>query len=142
VSARGHGDFVGAGSLAYPAWEAAHPAETAKTILRNQSYFHGWGYSGSVEGRIKLGPLHLRGRAFYGWYDSQEGLDRRPHWLTVDLDASTEVAFYDGAVLLRPPTVPLAFGIRAGVRHWRSRAGDVVRKERLLTRGAELSFAF
>ena len=142
VSARAHPDFAGVGALAYSDWANANPRERGKAILLKQGYFYGWGGSGELSGRLTLGPQLMQGAVFYGRYRSQEGLERQPEKLTVDVPAGADVHFCRGSLRLQPSDLPVAFGVSAAVRRWDSWVGGFRRQTRMLSRGLHASVRF
>jgi hypothetical protein len=142
VRARANPDFVGAGASAYADWQAANRGQRGKSILRKQGYFHGWGGSAGADGRLRVGPLELRGRVLYGWYDSQEGLDRAPEIVTAEVSASTRHLSYQAALLLAPEAVPVAVGLAAEGRRYRSRVAEFTRDDSLVMRGLQVAVTF
>jgi hypothetical protein len=138
VRGRASPDFAGAGATAYGDWSAANPDETAKSILRKQGYFFGWGGSARVQGQLRFGPLLARGRLFYGRYTSDEGQDRAPELITVDVPADAEHLEFGGALLLSPRDVPVGLGVYGEGRRHRSWVGGFSRTDRVMARGFTL----
>ena len=143
LSARAHPDYVGAGVLGlYPEWTAAHPGERGKHVTRIQGYYYGWGGSGELAARLRVGPVLLRGQVFYGQYRSEEGNNRWQEKITMDVPMGTELLFYQGDVSLQPPGSPVAVGVGASVRHWETWVGELHRRAHLLSRGLQVSARF
>jgi hypothetical protein len=142
VSARAHPDFAGIGALAYSDWAEAYPDERGKAILLKQGYFYGWGASGELSGRLALGPVRLQAELFYGRYRSQDGLERQPEKLTVDVPAEAELLRYRGSLALEPPELPLSVGVSAAARRWDSQVGGFTRRARAVSRGLYAAFRF
>ncbi len=138
VRGRASADFVGAGASAYADWEAANPDEVGKSILRKQGYFFGWGGSARVRASLNVGPFSLRGRVFYGRYTSDEGQDRAPELVTIEVPADAEHLEYGGALLLSPPEVPVAVGPFGEGRRYRSWVGGFSRTERIMAQGVTI----
>ncbi len=142
VGARVHPDFAGVGGLAYSDWAKANPDERGKAILLKQGYFYGWGGSGEFFGRLAVGPLRLAAAVLYGKYRSQDGLERQPEKMTVDVPAGAEVLSYRGSLRVQPPELPLELGVSAEMRRWGSWVGDHHRSTRMLSRGLQISMRF
>lgn len=87
VSARAQLVFGGAYAQAYDAWQGAHPEARAKTVLRKQGYYFGWGALTELGLRFAVGPLELEGHAGYVMLDSREGLDRSQEEVDFDIEA-------------------------------------------------------
>lgn len=135
-------DFVGVGAFGYEQWQAAHPGELGKHILRNQGYHYAWGGSGLIEAEAAIGPLELDGAVFLGRWRSQEGLNRWQERITVDVPAGTDLVWYRASARVRPGRWPVSIGAGLQLRRWNTFIGEVVRHERSLVRGVEASFRF
>jgi hypothetical protein len=142
LSARAHPDFAGIGAHAFYDFTAEYPDDKAKHILHRQGYFYGWGASGSLSGRLHLGPCYFAGDAFYGVYDSQDGLDRHVETVERDVPARAEVLFYSAGAGLEAPGVPVRVGVRYGVQSWHSWTGGFERRGRVEDRGFEARYSF
>ena len=142
TSVRAHPDFAGIGALAFSDWTNANPDEQGKAILLKQGYFYGWGGSCQAAGKLMMGPLHLGGELFYGRYYSQDGLERQPEKLTVDVPAEAQVLFYRGSLAMQPTRFPLAVGLSVMARRWSSTVGGQSRTVRLMSRGLYASVWF
>jgi hypothetical protein len=142
ASLRAHPDFAGVGALAFSDWAEAYPDERGKAILLKQGYFYGWGASSELSARLSLGPLRLQGGVFYGRYWSQEGFERQPQKLTVDVPAEAMVLFYRGGLALQPPELPVAVGFGAAARRWDTSVGGFRRTARVMSRGLDVSVWF
>jgi hypothetical protein len=142
LSARVHPDFAGIGAHAFYDFTAEYPGDKAKHILHRQGYFYGWGGSGSLSGDLRLGPFYFKGDAFYGVYDSQDGLDRHIETVVRDVPARAEVLFYSAGAGFEPPLLPIRVGVRYGVRSWYSWAGGFERLGRVEDRGFDVRYSF
>ncbi len=143
LSARAHPDYAGVGVLgAYPEWTAAHPGERGKHVTRIQGYYYGWGGSGELDGKFRVGPVHLLGNLFYGNYRSQEGNNRWQEKITIDTPMGTKLLFFRGTLQLEPAASPLAFGVDVLVRHWDVWVDQVRRRAHLVSRGIRASARF
>ncbi len=142
LSARAHPDFVGFGAPAFYDWAAANLDEKGKHILHRQGYFHGWGASGELAGRLKLGPVRASADLFYGRYRSQDGLDRHIERITVDVPARGSLLRYGVSVGVRPPLLPLTLAADFAVRRWYSRAGGFERSARAAAKGFSATLEF
>jgi hypothetical protein len=101
VHARVHGDFAGLRAGPYPDWKAENPDVIDKSILRKQSYYYGWGWSGRASAALATRFATLGGEIFYGRYASQEGLDRVQEQVTDDVEVDSTVL--DAELWLRVP---------------------------------------
>jgi hypothetical protein len=135
-------DFVGVGAYGYDTWQALHPGELGKHILRNQGYYYGFGGSGSMNAEARLGPLLLRGDVFLGRYRSTEGLNRWQERITVDVPAGTDFLSYRASAHVRPGSLPLSVGASLELRRWNTFIGEVTESREALIRGAELQVRF
>jgi hypothetical protein len=125
LSLRANAEFAGQTSVAAPAWQQDHPDVRTKAIIRREGYFYGWGGSLGAWGEASVGPLWSRAQLRGGWYDSQEGLDRRQERLEDDTEFNEIVKEYGvalGIELCRAVRV----GISREVRHRLSTAGSTV----------------
>lgn len=102
VSARLHGDFAGIHALPYHRWKEANPDVVEKTILRKQGYYYGWGGSGRLAVELNLPRLSLGASLAYGYYASQEGLDRNQEEVTADVEANDAVLDYEAWLRATP----------------------------------------
>ncbi len=93
--ARLHPDFAGINALSNSDWEAAHPGEQGKSILRKQGYYYGYGGSAALSATLRYRSLQLGGRLWAASYSSDEGLDRIQEQLTVDQESSDQFHYQD-----------------------------------------------
>lgn len=142
LSARAHPDFAGIGAPAFYDFTERYPDDKAKHILHRQGYFYGWGGSGSLRGKLNLGPFYLSGSAFYGRYDSQDGLDRHIETVVRDVPARAEVISYSADAGLEPWQLPIRVGVHYGVRSWYSWVGGFERRGRVQDRGFSAGYVF
>ncbi len=113
-----HVDFAGVRSLAYPAWSVDNGIAGLKSILTDRGYYYGFGFSAEVEVALEWDAVALGVRAFYGAYDSIEGLDREQEDVTRDVSMEDRVLDYRVALALGPP---------GGVLHARLGWEEIVR---------------
>jgi hypothetical protein len=104
AGARAHVDFAGINALSNEVWEAAHPDELGKSILRKQGYYYGFGGSVALSAKLRYRSLILEGEVWAGRYESDEGLDRIQEDLTVDQQASDTLR--QGSLWLRVEDLP------------------------------------
>lgn len=142
IIARAHPDFAGLGAASFYDFVAANPDVKSKHILHRQGYFYAWGLSGSLRGKLRLGPLRLDAELFHGGYISQDGLDRHVERLTADVPARGELLFYRASLGVQPPLLPIVLGVDFGARRWWTNVGGYERSARLSHRGATASFSF
>lgn len=114
--------FGSLSALAYPAWQEQNPDARAKTILARGGYSYSLGLTLVAESELGFGPLHLRGRAWLGEHDSIQGLDRSQELVSDDSPLHEHVAELSVGAWLRPPDVPLDFGLSY---EWRSRTSSM-----------------
>jgi hypothetical protein len=133
--------FAGLGAASFYEWAASNLAERSKHILHRQGYFYGWGGVANVGAKLSLGPLRAGFELMYGVYRSQDGLDRHPEQLTVDVPAQGDVLRYTGALGIAPtPNASVAFEM--GVRRFRSNVGGFELTARAVQRGINASWVF
>ena len=96
---RVNADFAGVHSTNYSQWEQEHPEEISKSILRKQSYYYGWGYSTSLYAEFLFPLVEIGGSFTYGYWNSDEGLDRDQASLTADI--KLEDRLFEGNAWLR-----------------------------------------
>jgi hypothetical protein len=101
---RAHADFAGINALSNADWEAAHPDEQGKAILRKQGYYYGFGGSAAISATLRYREFSLGGRVWGAHYYSDEGLDRIQE--TVTLDQKSNDRFFDTELWLRVEGLP------------------------------------
>ena len=139
--ARVQPSFAGVGAPAFYEWSAAHLDDRSKHILHRQGYFYGWGGAATVSAKASLGPLRAGFQLLYGAYRSQDGLDRHPEQLSVDVPATADVLRYHGSLGVAPsPAVTVA--LELGVRRFRSNVGGFELTARAVERGLRASWVF
>ncbi|MBL4635677.1 MAG: DUF3943 domain-containing protein [Kofleriaceae bacterium] len=123
-----HYDFAGVNSLPNAEWNAAHPDEQGKTILRKMGYSYDYGPSArfSLEGGYK--KVTLGASIWAAYYKSDEGLDRIQEDLTVDQKGSEEI--WDTRLWLEASELP-----------WRSFVRLEMNDRRRTSKLAELEIA-
>ena len=132
-----HGDFAGLHAAPFARWQEANPDAVAKSILRKQGYFYGWGWSGRLGASLNMPYLALGGEIFYGRYDSHEGLDRIQDELTSDVEAGATVLDRSLWLRLRPPASRYYAELAASSHRRGARVGsfrDAARLDRYLLR--------
>jgi Domain of unknown function (DUF3943) len=133
--------FAGVGAAAFYRWSAAHLDERTKNVLHRQGYFYGWGGAANVVAKASLGPLRAGFELLYGAYRSQDGMDRRPEQLSVDVPATADVLRYQGSLGVAPrPDVTVAFEV--GVRRFRSKVDGFELTVRAVERGLRVNWVF
>jgi hypothetical protein len=142
ASARLQPSFAGVGAVAFYDWSAANLNERSKHILHRQGYFYGWGGAAHLTTRLALGPLRAGFDLMYGSYRSQDGWDRHPEQLTVDVPASGDVLRYEGSLGVAPAGRGLSVTFDLGVRRSRSNVGGFERVARAVQRGISASWVF
>lgn len=116
--------FGGIHSAPYPAWADAHPDQTAKSILRKQGYYYGWGWWGRLEASLTLGALELGGSVAWASLDSHEGLDRTQSAVTADVLANDRLLEWEAYARLS--VLPFGGFVQITTSR-RMRTGDVER---------------
>jgi hypothetical protein len=142
VAGRAAPSFGSLGAAAFYDWTAANPAEKSKHILHRQGYFYGWGLATSLDARLALGALRAGFELSYATYAAQDGWDRHPEQLTVDVPVQGDVLMYKGSLGLAPALTPLSMSLELGVRQFRSRAGGFERTARAVERGIGARWTF
>lgn len=122
LSARLSPTFGGIHSAPYPAWADAHPDQTAKSILRKQGYYYGWGWWGRLETSLTLGALELGGSVAWATLGSHEGLDRTQAAVTADVQANDRLLEWEAWARLS--VLPFGGFVRITTSR-RMRAGEV-----------------
>lgn len=107
LGARAHGEFAGVHSGAYPAWEDDHPMGRAKTILRKQGYYYGWGGSARFLAELRMPWLVFGGSIRTGVWNSDEGLDRTQNQVKDDVRGRDRALDMEGYLRLLPFDGPL-----------------------------------
>ena len=91
--------------------------------------------------RASLGPVRARFELTYGAYRSQDGMDRHPEQLSVDVPATANLLRYQASLGVAPsPAVTVAFEL--GVRRSRSNVGGFELTARSVERGLRASWVF
>ncbi len=134
--------FGSIGAAAFYDWTAANPEQRTKHVLHRQGYFYGWGAKGSIEARLRFGPLRAAFDWAYAGYASQDGWDRHPERLSVDVPAQADVLMYRGALGVAPGDGAVAVTAEMGVRRFRSQVGGFERTARAVERGVSASVTF
>lgn len=99
LGVRAHGEFAGVHSAAYAAWDEANPMGRAKTILRKQDYYFGWGGSARFTAEVRLPWITAGGAIRTGVWNSQEGLDRTQDQVADDVEGRDRA--FDAELYLR-----------------------------------------
>jgi hypothetical protein len=134
--------FGGLGAAAFYSWTAANLDQKGKHVLHRQGYFYGWGGAASLKARLALGPLRGGFDLTYAAYESQDGLDRHPERVTVDVHAGGDVLMYEGSFGVALPATALSVSLDVGVRRFRSRVGGFEVTARGVTRGLSANWTF
>jgi hypothetical protein len=142
VSARLQPSFGAVGAPAFYAWSAENLDERSKHILHRQGYFYGWGAALSASTRLSLGPLRAGFDFAYATYASQDGLDRHPEQLTVDVTATGDVLRYGWSLGVAPNGRPVSVMFDWRVRRFRSDVEGFRHTARALERGLSVSWVF
>lgn len=133
--------FAGVGAAAFYEWSAAHLDDRSKHILHRQGYFYGWGGAANLTAKASLGPFSAGFELLYGAYRSQDGLDRHPEQLSVDVPVTAEVRRFQGSLGVAPsPAVTIAFEL--GVRRFHSNVDGFELTARAVERGLRASWVF
>lgn len=133
--------FAGVGAPAFYAWSAAHLEDRSKHILHRQGYFYGWGGAANVMAKASLGPLRAGFELLYGAYRSQDGLDRHPEQLSVDVPVTADVLRYHGSLGVAPSSA-VTVALEVGVRRFRSKVDGFELTARAVERGLRASWVF
>jgi hypothetical protein len=141
ASARAQPSFAGLGAVAFYDWSAENSDEVSKHILHRQGYFYGWGGVGTLTARLALGPLRGSFEMLYGAYRSQDGWDRHPEQLSVDVPARGDIWRYRASLGVAPrPDLTLAFEL--GKRRFHSEVAGFERTARATERGVAAEWRF
>ncbi|MBC7174029.1 MAG: DUF3943 domain-containing protein, partial [Polyangiaceae bacterium] len=127
-------DFAGIRAESFPAWQAAHPDERAKTILEREGYYYGFGLSSSLVVRFELPWLAVEGRLAHARYESKEGFDRDQESVTFDVAATDRIL--EAELAIRVGLVPrkgVFLELGATRRDRRSGVGEFELERRLET---------
>ena len=141
ASGRLQPSFAGLGAVAFYDWAADNLEARSKHILHRQGYFYGWGGATNVSARLALGPLRAEWALLYGIYRSQDGWDRHPEQLTVDVPAHGDFLRYEGRVGVAPAR-DVSLSLTLGVRRFRSNVAGYERTARAVERGFSASWGF
>lgn len=126
-------DFAGIHAPLNDQWNAAHPGEVGKTILRKQGYYFGWGYSARAELELELPRFRAGASLMAGRYDSQEGLDRNQEGVETDVELDDTVIDQDAWLRVHPLGTGAHLELRYRRQHRRS-AQDGLELTRTLER--------
>lgn len=142
VSGRLAPSFGSLGAPAFYDWTAANPSEKSKHIAHRQGYFYGWGMASSVDASFALGPLRGGLELSYAAYASQDGWDRQPQQLTVDVPIQGSVLLYSVTLGISPPGTGVTVQGEVGARRFRSQVGGFERTARSMERGISARWTF
>jgi hypothetical protein len=142
VSGRLAPSFGSLGAPAFYDWTAANPTEKSKHIVHRQGYFYGWGMASSLVARAALGPLRGGFELRYASYASQDGWDRQPQQLTVDVPVQGSALLYSATLGVQPPGTGVSVQGELGVRRFRSQVGGFERTARAVERGISARWTF
>ncbi|HVY27404.1 MAG TPA: DUF3943 domain-containing protein [Polyangiaceae bacterium] len=141
ASARVQPSFAGVGAVAFYDWSAENPDAVSKHILHRQGYFYGWGGVGTLSARLALGVFRGGVELLYGAYDSQDGWDRHPEQLSVDVPARGDIWRYRASLGVAPrPDLTVAFEL--GKRRFHSEVAGFERTARATERGVSAVWRF
>ncbi|MCP4449427.1 MAG: DUF3943 domain-containing protein [Myxococcales bacterium] len=104
TSLRLHADFAGVNALSNDDWEAAHPDEHGKAILRKMGYYYGYGGSVALSAELRYRSILFGGSLWAARYRSDEGLDRTQEDVTLDQESGADLV--EGEVHLRVEDLP------------------------------------
>lgn len=135
-------DFAGVHSLAYPAWQAAHPDEHGKTVTEKHGYWYGFGGTSLLEARLTLWMVQLGGRAWYGAYNSTEGLDRTQEEITADPRGYDQLLDAEGYLRVALGQSGLELSLHLLMRRHFSRYGGYQASAQLMRPSLRLGLAF
>lgn len=113
ASARVHADFAGVNALSNDDWNAAHPDEKGKAILRKMGYYYGYGGSVALSAELRYRNVALGGSLWAARYSSDEGLDRTQEVVTLDQKSSDSI--FDAEVHVRAEGLPYGTYVEARV---------------------------
>jgi uncharacterized protein DUF3943 len=133
--------FAGLGAPAFYEWAAENLDERSKHILHRQGYFYGWGGAANVTLRGALGPLRASFDLLYAAYVSQDGLDRHPEQLSVDVHAHGDVLTYRAGLGVAPQPNSV-ISLDWGLRRFRSNVGGFEQTARAVERGVSATWRF
>src|SRR5690606_31048110 len=120
LSGRANIDFSGISALAYPAWQEQDPDLRAKTVLRKQGYYYGWGPSTAWQLSLSAQDLQLYGSLLSASIHSTEGLDRSQEDIVFDERAHSTILEWSWGVRARFPSTPLVFEFEYQRARWSS----------------------
>ncbi len=133
--------FAGLGAVAFYDWAADNLEERTKHVLHRQGYFYGWGGAAHVSARASLGALRGAFELTYGAYRSQDGWDRHPEQLSVDVPITGDFLSYRGSLGVSPGG-GASLSLTWGVRRFRSDVDGYERTARAVERGLSASWLF
>jgi hypothetical protein len=120
LSGRLNMDFAGVSALGYSTWQELDPDLRAKTVLRKQGYFYGFGPSTQWHFAASLRDLQLFGSILATSIHSTEGLDRSQEELVFDERAHSTILEWGWGARLRFPTTPLVAHLEYQGARWTS----------------------
>ncbi len=120
LSGRANVDFSGISALAYNDWQLQDPTLRAKSVLRKQGYFYGWGASTAWELSVSLRDLQIYGSLLAATIHSTEGLDRSQEELDFDERAHSTITEWNVGARVRFPSTPLVAHFGYQNAHWHS----------------------
>jgi Domain of unknown function (DUF3943) len=141
ASGRLQPSFAGLSAVSFYDWASEHLDDRSKHVLHRQGYFYGWGGAAHLSATLALGPLRGGFELTYGAYRSQDGWDRHPERLSVDVPVTGDFLSYQGRIGVAPsPATCLALTL--GVRRFRADVDGYERTSRGVERGFSASWAF
>jgi len=102
-----HLDFAGVRALPFDRWVTQYGSAGVKTVLQKESYYYAHGSSAYAQAELAYAGTALGARAFFGHYESIEGLDREQEQVYRDVHSADEIL--EGVVWLghTTPGAPL-----------------------------------
>jgi Domain of unknown function (DUF3943) len=136
-------DFAGIRSLAYAAWQTAHPDAMGKTTLENHGYLYGFGVTSLLEASLGFPRVLLGGRTWFAYENSTEGLDRTQETLTADPRGYERVLDAEAYLRISPfPAHGITLELRLLSRRRHSRLGGYQAEASLLRASLQLGVLF
>jgi hypothetical protein len=142
ISYRLQPDFAGVHSLSYPVWQAANPDVQGKTVTEKYGYWYGFGVTSLFEANLSWSLLQLGGRAWFGYYNSTEGLDRAQEEIMADPRGYDRLLDAESYLRIALGHSGLQVELNLLLRRHLSRLGGYQADAQLLRPSARLGFGF